>query len=158
MAMVGAVFSVIGSVVGAMGAMAQARAEQQRAEWEAQRLEEQASWAQAKGALDARRDIEEGSRAQAKARAAFAQGGIATTAGTPLLLQEELESEKIFNARVTMASAMMQRADMQNRAKATRWEGQIRAQAARNQAFASLLSGFSGAARGFSGGGSIGFG
>lgn len=127
---------------------AQADAEEQMANWNAARQREEAAWAQSRGALEARNKEKEGEKQAAKARAAMAQGGLATDTGTPLLLEQEFASETAWRSNVEMANATKSQRDLMNKASATEYEGKLRADASRTQAKASLLSGFASAAGG----------
>lgn len=154
-AAIGPIISGIASLAGAMvsaSAMnAQAQAEQQMAKWNADRMREQAALAQAKGALEAAEQERKGKREAGIARAAFAQSGAATDTGTPLLLEQEFAAETQWRSNMAMANATIEQRNLLNKAAATEYEGQIRAQASRTQATASLLSGFAGAMKGFGG-------
>lgn len=126
----------------------QASAEQQMAKWNADRQREQAALAQSKGALESEDQSRKGRRQAALAQAAFAQGGAATDTGTPLLLEQEFASETQWRSNMAMANATIEQRNLLNKAAATEYEGQIRANASRTQATASLLGGFAGLAKG----------
>lgn len=126
----------------------QANAEQQMAKWNADRQREQAALAQSKGALESEDQSRKGRRQAALAQAAFAQGGAATDTGTPLLLEQEFASETQWRSNMAMANATIEQRNLLNKAAATEYEGQIRANASRTQATASLLGGFAGLAKG----------
>src|SRR5690606_9766810 len=143
--------SLAGAIVSASAMSAQAAQEEELARWNADRQREEAAWAQAKGAADAAIREKEYKRAASKAKAVLAQSGASTTEGTPLLVQQEFAAEKMFASNIEMANATKQQRDMLNRAAATEWEGRIRADAARANATASLISGVAGAFRGIAG-------
>lgn len=148
---IGAVASLAGSVVSAAAMSQQAQQEEELAAWNAARQREEAAWAQSKGAQDASLREKEGKRAAAKAQAVLAQSGASTTEGTPLLVQQEFAAETAFKSNIEMANATRQQRDMLNRAASTEWEGKIRADAARANATASLISGVAGAFKGVAG-------
>lgn len=131
---------------------AQADAQEQMAAWNAARQREEAAWAQSKGALEAAQKEKEGARLAAKARAAQAQGGLSTTEGSPLLLQQEFAAETAWRSNIEMANATKTQRDFLNKAAITEYEGKIRAQASRAQASASLISGIGGAFKGLASG------
>ena len=145
------VASLAGAMVSASAMNAQADQEEEISRWNAQRQREKAALAQAKGAQESRVKQEEGDRAMATARAAAAQGGGATDTGTPLLLQQEFAKNTFYNTEVAMFNAKVEQGDLNNDAKITEYEGQVRADATRTQATASLISGFAGAAKGIAG-------
>lgn len=138
-------------MVAASAANAQADQQEQMAQWNAARQREQAAWAQSKGALDAYQKEREGREKAAEARAAQAQGGLDTTTGSPLLLQQKFASETMWQSNVVMANADKEKSDWLNKASITEYEGKVKADALRSQAGASLLSGFAGAAKGIGG-------
>ena len=154
-AAIGPIISGIASIAGAaMSASAmnqQAQAQEEMAAWNAARQREEAAWAQSKGALEAGQREKEGRLKSAEARAAQAQGGLDTTTGSPLLLQQEFASETMWRSNVEMANATKTQRDFMNKAAITEYEGKIKADASRSQAGASLLSGFAGAIKGFGG-------
>lgn len=156
MAMLGAIgplisgiASMAGAVVSAAAMSSQADAEEQMAKWNADRQREQAALEQSKGAIESDRREKEGRRQAAMARATFAQGGAQTDTGTPLLLEQEFAAETAWRSNMEMANATIQQRNLLNKAAATEYEGQIRANSSRAQASASLLSGFAGVVKGF---------
>ena len=160
-AAIGPLISGIASIAGAMASAsamnAQADAQEQMAAWNAARQREEAAWAQSKGALEARQKEKEGEKLAAKARAAVAQSGVATTEGSPLLMQQEFAAETAWRSNIEMANATKTQRDFMNKAAITEYEGKIRAESSRAQASASLLSGFAsgigGMAKGLAGSG-----
>lgn len=146
--LISGVASIAGAAASASAMNSQAKAEEQMAAWNAARYREEAAWAQGKGALDAAAREKEGAKRAATARAAMAQGGVATDTGTPLLLQETFASETAYRSNVEMANAQKQQRNLENKANITEYEGKIRADASRAQGRAALLSGFAGAAGG----------
>lgn len=156
MAMLGAigplisgVASLAGAAVSAAAMSAQADSEEQIARWNADRQREQAALEQSKGAIEASRREKEGRRQAALARATFAQGGVQTDTGTPLLLEQDFAAETAWRSNMEMANATTQQRNLLNKAAATEYEGQIKAQSSRAGATASLLSGFGSAVKGF---------
>lgn len=158
MAMLGAIgplisgmASLAGAVVSASAMSAQADAEEQMAKWNADRQREQAALEQSKGAIESARREKEGKRQAALARATFAQAGAQTDTGTPLLLEQSFAAETAWRSNMEMANATVQQRNMLNKAAATEYEGQIRANASRSQATSSLLGGVAGAVKGIGG-------
>lgn len=158
MAMMGAIGGIIGGVASMAGSMMSAKAQQEGADrereiskWNAARQREEAAWAQSKGATEARQKEREVTLIAGKAAATMAQSGISTTSGTPLLLQQQFEADKVYNSRVEMANASKTQNDMMNRAAITEYEGETQARAMEAQAKATLLSGFAGAVKGIGG-------
>lgn len=149
--LISGIASLAGAAVSAAAMSSQADAEEQMAKWNADRQREQAALAQSKGALESNRREKEGAKQAAMARASFAQGGAQTDAGTPLLLEQEFAAETMWRSNVEMANATIEQRNLMNKAAATEYEGQIRANASRAQATASLLSGFAGAAKSIGG-------
>lgn len=130
----------------------QADAEEKISRYNADRKREEASYAQAKGAQESEQKEKEGRRQAAIARAARAQGGIATDSGTSLLLESEFAAETEYSVDVAMANAQREQRDFENSAKITEYEGTVRANASRAKAGAARLSGFAGAVKGIGGG------
>ena len=141
--------SLAGAAISASAMNKQASAEEQMAKWNADRQREQAALVQSKGALDAEEESRKGRRQAAMAQAAFAQGGAATDTGTPLLLEQDFASETQWRSNMAMTNATIEQRNLLNKAAAQEYEGQIRAQASRSQATASLLGGFAGAVKSF---------
>lgn len=154
MAFAAAIAPIFGLIGGAMQASAmnkQADAEEKIAAWNAERYKENAAWAQGTGAVKSAQQRREGERQAAKARAAMAQGGVATDTATPLLLLREFASETAHRENVVMANAQKEQADLNNKASITLYEGKVRADATRAQAQAALLGGFAGFGKGLAG-------
>jgi multidrug efflux pump subunit AcrA (membrane-fusion protein) len=138
------VAGLAGSVMQAQALNRQAEAQENIAEYNAARQEEQAAREQAAGQLRADLRRREADRTAATARAAMAQGGADTTQGSPLLLDQEIFKEGEFNANVEIANAQNEQRRLENQAKVERYEGQVRADASRSKAQASLISGIGG--------------
>lgn len=156
MAMLGAIGPVISGVASIAGAavsfaamQSQADAEEKMAQWNADRQREQAAIEQSKGAIESERREKEGRRQAALARATFAQGGSQTDTGTPLLLEQEFAAETAWRSNMEMTNATIQQRNMLNKASATEYEGQIKAQSSRAQGTAALLGGLGSAAKSF---------
>ncbi len=143
--------SLAGAAVSASAMNSQADAEEQIAAYNAEQQRREAAWAQARGAQEAGQREKEGERKSATARAAQAQGGVATTEGSPLLLQQEFAVETMFSSNVAMANATKEQRTLEDKAKITLYEGQVRANASRAQATAGLISGVAGAVKGIGG-------
>jgi hypothetical protein len=155
------IFGLIGGAMQASAMNKQADAEEKIAKWNADRYREEAAWAQGTGAVKSAEVLREGERQAAKARAAMAQGGVATDTGTPLLITREFASETAHRENVTMANARNDQRKLTDKANITEYEGKVRAEATRAQATASLLGGFAGFGKGLAGafgGGGGGFG
>lgn len=158
MAFAAAIAPIISGVASMAGAMAsasamnkQADAEEKIAAWNAERYKENAAWAQGSGAVKSAEQRREGERQAAKARAAMAQGGVATDTATPLLLLREFASETAHRENVVMANAQKEQADLNNKANITLYEGKVRADATRAQAQAALIGGIAGFGKGLAG-------
>lgn len=132
-------------------ASSQASAEQEIAARNADELRKKAAWEQSAGANESFIKSREYDTKAATARAAMAQGGVSTTEGSPLLLQQEFASDKWFNTSVIMANARNQQRTDMAKADIALYEGQMRANATRSQGMAGLLSGFGGAVKAFAG-------
>ena len=154
-ALIGPLVSGLASAVGAMAQASalnqQADEEEKIAKFNADRDLEQAAYAQSKGAQEAEQRKKEGERQAAIARAARAQGGVATTSGSSLLLESEFASETSYNERVAMFNATKEQKDFVNKAKIGEYEGKVRANATRARAKAAIVGGFAGVAKGFAG-------
>ena len=146
--LISGIASLAGAAISASAMNQQANAEEEMSQWNAARQREQAALAQSKGAIESSRRQKEGERQAAQARAAFAQGGVETNTGTPLLLEQEFAAETAWRSNMEMANATIEQRNLLNKAAATEYEGQVKAQASRTQATASLLSGFAGAVGG----------
>ena len=136
--------SIGGAILSASAQSQQADQQEQIAQWNAQRDREQAAWAQSKGAVDSYQKTREGEMQSAKARASQAEGGASTSEGSPLLLQQKFASETQWRANLAMADATNQQRNLENKASAEEYQGQVSANASRSSASASLLSGFAG--------------
>jgi hypothetical protein len=154
-ALIGPLISGIASIAGAaMSASAmnsQAAAEEEAAAYNAARQREEAARRQSMGALESDKKAKEYDQASATARAAMAQGGVATTEGSPLLVQQEFAADKFFNQNVVMNNARNEQRDLMNKASITEYEGAVKASSLRAQAGAGLLSGVAGAVKGIGG-------
>lgn len=143
---VGAVISGVASIAAASAQASalnrQADAEEKIANWNAQRDREQAAYAQSSGAQEAAQRKEEADKAAAKARAARAQGGVATDTGSSLLLEEAFASESSYQQRIAMYNANREKKEYLNKANIGIYEGRVRAQAKRDQARAAMIGGF----------------
>jgi hypothetical protein len=139
--LVSAVVGLAGSFMQASAMNAQAKAQEQIAEFNAKQKEVEASRRQAEGQLRGQLEEKEAQSLSARARAGFAQIGVDTTQGSPLLLEQELAAEGQFRKNLEIASAQNEQRSLQEGAKADRFEGKIRAMASRAQAKASLLGG-----------------
>jgi hypothetical protein len=138
-------------MISASASAQQAEQEQQIANYNAARDYEQASYAQAKGSIDSYNEQRKGEQAAAQARAAQAESGLSTTEGSPLLLQQKFASETAWHENLAMSDATNQQNNLTNKANIESYEGKVRADAARMQGTASLLSGFAGAAKAIGG-------
>ena len=160
-ALIGPLISGIASMAGAMASASamndQADAEEQVAAYNAARQREEAARRQSIGAQESAKKAKEYDQESAKARAAQAQGGVSTTEGSPLLIQQEFAADKFFNMNVAMDNAKNEQRDLMNKASITEYEGAVKAQSLRSQASAGLLSGVAGMVGGvgkaFGGGG-----
>lgn len=139
--LVSTVVGLVGSFAQASAMNAQAKAQEQIAEFNARQQEIEASRRQAEGQLRGQLEEKEAQSLSARARAGFAQMGIDTTQGTPLLLEQDLAAEGQFRKNLEIASAQNEQRSLQESAKGERYEGKVRAMASRAQARASLLGG-----------------
>lgn len=138
---ISAVIGLVGSFAQASAMNAQAKAQEQIAEFNARQMEIEASRRQAEGQLRGALERKEAEALSGRARAAFAQIGVDTSQGTPLLLEQELASEGAFRQNLEIASAQNEQRSLNESAKGERFEGKIRAMASRAQARASILGG-----------------
>lgn len=138
---IGAVASLAGSFMQSSALNAQAKAQEQIAEFNAKQKEVEASRRQAEGVLRGELERKDAQNLAGRARASFAQMGVDTSTGSPLLLEQELVSEGEFRSGIEIASAQNDQRSLQEGAKADRFEGQVAAMSSRAQARASLLSG-----------------
>ncbi len=138
---VSAVVGLIGSFAQASALNEQAKAQERIAEFNARQQEIEANRRQAEGALRGELEMKDAQSLSGRARAAFAQAGVDTSSGSPLLLEQELISEGAFRQSLEVASAQNEQRSLNEAAKGERYEGQIRAMASRSQARASILSG-----------------
>lgn len=136
-----AVVGLVGSFAQASAMNAQAKAQEQIAEFNAKQQEIEANRRQAEGVLRGQLEERDSQSLAAKAKAGFAESGVDTTSGTPLLLEQDLIKEGKFRSGIEVASALNEQRSLQEEAKSTRYEGQIRAMASRAQARASLIGG-----------------
>lgn len=139
--LVSAVVGLVGSFAQASAMNAQADAQEKIAEFNARQKEIEANRRQAEGQLRGELEKKEAQSLSGRARAAFAQIGVDTSSGSPLLLEQELISEGTFRQSLEIASAANESRSLNEGAKAERFEGKIRAMASRAQAKASLLGG-----------------
>ena len=142
--LISGIASIAGAVMSASAQSAQADQQEQVVAWNAARDREQAAIAQSKGAVDSYNQQRKGEQAAAQARAGMAQGGADTTEGTPLLLAQKFASETKWRENLAMADAQNQQHNLENKASAEEYQGQVSANASRSSASASLLSGFAG--------------
>lgn len=138
---VSAVAGLAGSFMQASALNAQADAQNKIAEFNAKQKEVEAARRQAEGQLRGELESRDAKSLAGKARAAFAQIGVDTASGSPLLLEQELISEGEFRRNLEIASAQNEQRSLNEAAKSDRFEGKVRAAASRAQAGASLLSG-----------------
>ena len=149
--LISGIASIAGALVSASAASQQAQAEQEAANFNAEKQRQEAAWAQSKGAQESAATAKQYDQKAAEARAAQAQGGLSTTEGSPLLVQTQFAADKFFNQNVQMANATKTQRDFEDKAKITEFEGAVRANAARAQGTASLLSGVAGAVKSIGG-------
>lgn len=138
---ISAVVGLVGSFAQASAMNAQAKAQEQIAEFNARQMEIEASRRQAEGQLRGELERKEAQSLSGRARAAFAQIGVDTSVGSPLLLEQELAAEGMFRSNLEIASAQNEQRSLNENAKGERFEGKIRAMASRAQARASILGG-----------------
>lgn len=154
-AAIGPIISGIASLAGAAISFAasssQASAEEEIAAQNAAELRKKAAWEQSRGAAESHAKSREYDTKVATARAAMAQGGISTTEGTPLLLQQQFASDKWYDTSIIMANARNQQRTDMAKADIVAYEGQMRANATRSQGMAGLLSGFASGIKSFGG-------
>lgn len=133
--------SLAGSFAQASAMNAQAEAQEKIAEFNAREKEIEAARRQAEGQLRGQLEERDAQSLAARGRAAFAEIGVDTSTGTPLLLEQELIKEGAFRRNLEIASAQNDQRSLNESAKGERYEGKVRAAASRAQARASLLSG-----------------
>ncbi len=138
---ISAVIGLVGSFAQASAMNAQAKAQEQIAEFNARQMEIEANRRQAEGQLRGALERKEAEALSGRARASFAQIGVDTSQGTPLLLEQELASEGAFRQSLEIASAANESRSLNESAKGERFEGKVRAMASRAQARASILGG-----------------
>jgi len=143
---IGAIASLAGALISASAQKQAADDEERAAKWNAARDREEASYAQASGALEAKQLKREADQAASRSRAARAQSGLAGGTGSGLLLEESFESKGGFNQRVAVFNSNREAKRLENQADIGVYEGKVRANAKRAQASASIISGFAGAA------------
>lgn len=148
---IGAVSSIASAGIGMMAASSQASAEESIAAANAAELRKKAAWEQSKGSAESYAKSREYDKKLATARAAQAQGGVSTTEGSPLLLQQQYAADKWYDTSIIMANARNQQRTDMAKADITEFEGKIRANATRSQGMAGLLSGFGGAVKSMAG-------
>lgn len=120
---------------------AQADAQNKIAQFNANEKNVQANREQAAGHVRAEMQRRAAGEQSAKVRAGFAQAGVDTTSGTPLLLDADLTREGEFRAGIEIADAQNKQRSLNESAKADIFEGKVRAASSRSQAKASLLGG-----------------
>lgn len=138
---IGAVASLAGSFMQSSALNAQADAQEKIAEFNAKQKEMEASRRQAEGVLRGELETRDAQKLAGRARAGFAQMGVDTSSGSPLLLEQDLVSEGAFRSSLEISSAQNEQRSLQEDAKADRFQGQVAAMSSRAQAKASLLSG-----------------
>jgi hypothetical protein len=139
--LISTVVGLVGSMAQASALNAQAKAQEQIAEFNAKQKEIEASRRQAEGVLRGELEKKDAQNLAGRARASFAQMGVDTSTGSPLLLEQDLISEGSFRQNLEIASAQNEQRSLQENAKADRFQGQIAAMSSRAQARASLLGG-----------------
>jgi hypothetical protein len=139
--LISAVAGLAGSLAQASALNAQAKAQEQIAEFNAAQQRIEANRRQAEGAARAFQEERNAQSLAGKARAAFAQIGVDTTQGSPLLLEQDLTKEGAYRSNIAVSDAANEQRNLQEAAKATIYEGKIRAMASRSQAAASILGG-----------------
>ncbi len=142
---VSAVAGLAGSFMQAGALNAQADAQEKIAQFNANEKRVQANREQAAGHLRAEMERRQARAVAAKARAGFAEAGLDTTTGTPLLLDADIFQEGEFRANIEIADAQNKERSLKEAAKADIFEGKVRAASSRSQAKASILSGVSSA-------------
>lgn len=139
--LVSVVAGLAGSFAQASALNAQAKAQEQIAEFNAKQKEIEASRRQAEGVLRGELEKKDAQNLSGRARAAFAQMGVDTSSGSPLLLEQDLISEGEFRSGLEIASSQNEQRSLNENAKADRYQGKIAAMSSRAQAKASLLGG-----------------
>lgn len=99
---VAAIVMVVGGVISAIGAISEANSKANALKSNAQIAEVQAQEAQFLSQETARRKRLQLNRLIGKQRAGFAKGGVRTTEGTALLVQEETEQEGQFDIDLSL--------------------------------------------------------
>lgn len=138
---VSVVAGLAGSFMQYQAMNAQADAQNKIAAFNAQEKVTQANREQAAGHVRAELENREAKSMASKLRASFAQSGVETTSGSPLLLDSEIIREGAFRANVEMADAQNRERTLKEGAKIDIFEGKTRAASSRSQAKASLLGG-----------------
>jgi hypothetical protein len=138
---ISAVVGLAGSFMQASALNAQAKAQENIANFNAKQQEIKANQVRGESAVKGELQMKEAKAQEAKARAGLAQAGLDTTSGTPSLLRDDLITTGKFQQFVTNYQGDDQSRSYKEEAKATRYEGQIRAMASRAQAQASIFSG-----------------
>jgi len=138
---ISAVAGLAGSVMQASALNAQAEAQEKIAQFNAHQKNIEANRRQAEGVLQGQLEEREAQSLAGRARAAFAQIGVDTSSGSPLLLEQDIIKEGKFRSGIAVASARNEGRSLKESGKADVYEGKVRAAASRSQARASLLGG-----------------
>ena len=138
---ISAVVGLAGSFAQASALNAQAKAQESIANFNAKQQEIKANQVRGESALKGELQMKEVKAQEAKARAGLAQSGVDTTSGTPSLLRDDLITTGKFQQFITNYQGEDQARSYNESAKATRYEGQVRAMASRAQAQSSIFGG-----------------
>lgn len=139
--LISAVVGLVGSFAQASALNAQADAQEQIAEFNARQQEIEAGRRAGEAAIRGEQERNEAQSLSARARAGFAQMGVDTTQGSPLLLDMELIQEGAYRQNIAVSEGLNEERSLRESAKGERYEGKIRAMASRSQAKASILGG-----------------
>lgn len=139
--LISAVVGLVGSMAQASAMNAQADAQEKIAEFNAKQQQIEGNRRQAEGALRGEMEQKEAQSLAGRARAGFAQAGVDTSSGSPLLLEQDLIGEGVFRQMAAVSEGANQQRSLHESAKGEIFEGKVRAMASRAQARASMLSG-----------------
>jgi hypothetical protein len=138
---ISAVVGLVGSFMQASALNAQAKAQENIANFNARQQEIEGQRRAGVAAVRGELEMKEAQSLAGKARAGFAEMGIDTSQGSPLLLEQDLISEGAFRQNIEVAEGKNEERSLFESAKGERYEGKIRAAASRSQARASILGG-----------------
>lgn len=130
-----------GTAISAYGAYQQGKAQKQLYEYNAQIAEQNSKLAQDKAAYDKEQLRRRYRKIAGSQRVAFAKGGVDSSTGTPLYVQEELAMLTEEDILMTQYNADLKSRGFQVEATQARYQGAAAYQAGKMRAAATLLTG-----------------